>query len=93
MPDREARSYPSLQKLELVLSVEWSQHGVEWNWRRFLQEVTEEWEVRGLCVTRRSGPRVVWLLGRKSQLTVIFVFKSNQKGHLPLTLCPKVMSV
>jgi hypothetical protein len=31
-----------------------------------LQEVTEEWEVRGECMTSRSGPRVVWLLGRKA---------------------------
>jgi hypothetical protein len=39
--------------------------GVEyekWNWPRALQEVSEEWEVRDLCITRGSGPRVVWLL-------------------------------
>jgi hypothetical protein len=37
----------------------------EWNWQRALQEVTEEWELWGLCMTKRSGPRAVCLLVRK----------------------------
>jgi hypothetical protein len=56
--------------------------GVEyekWNWPRALQEVSEEWEVRDLCITRGSGPRVVWLLDRRSLPTLFFGLQSNQK--------------
>jgi hypothetical protein len=28
---------------------------VEWNSRRALQEITEEWDVRGVYMTKRSG--------------------------------------
>jgi hypothetical protein len=52
-----------------------------------------EWEVRGVCMAKRSGPRVVWLLGRKRQLTIFFGLESNQKEQLPLILCPKQLSV
>jgi hypothetical protein len=33
---------------------------------RALQKVAEEQEVRGVCMTKRSGLRAVWLLVRKS---------------------------
>jgi hypothetical protein len=55
--------------------------------------VAEEWKVRGVCMTKRSGPRAVWLLGRKRQLAIFFGLKSNRKGQLPPTLCPKELSV
>jgi hypothetical protein len=29
---------------------------VKWNWQRALQEVAEEWEVKGVCVNRGQAP-------------------------------------
>jgi hypothetical protein len=40
-------------------------------------------EVRGVCVTKRSGPRVVWLSQPVIAITITSGLKSNQKGHLP----------
>jgi hypothetical protein len=72
--------------VEIGAGVEWA----EWNWWRTLQEVIKEWIVRGLCKTKRSGPRVGWLLGRKNWLSITFWLKSKR---LPLALCPKELSV
>jgi hypothetical protein len=45
----------------------------EWNQQRALQDVAEEWEVRGIYMTKWSGPKAMWLIGRKRQLTVFFL--------------------
>jgi hypothetical protein len=74
-----------LTPVELVLSVK--EESI-----RVLHEVVEEQEVTGVCMTRRSGPRVIWLLCR-SLPKMIFGLKSNQKERLGLILCLKQLSV
>jgi hypothetical protein len=64
--DREARSFT--HPVEIRASVEC----VEQNQQRALQEVTEEWKVRGVCITKRSGPRAMWVLGIKRQLAIFW---------------------
>jgi hypothetical protein len=85
VPDGEVFPIP----IEIGASVEYAEEN-QW---QALQETAEELEVRSLCMTKRSGPRSVWLLGRKSWLTITFGLESNQKGQLPLTLCLKELSV
>jgi hypothetical protein len=48
------------QVLPVSVEIRASVEFVQWSQRRALQEVTEEWEVRGICMTKRSGLRVVW---------------------------------
>jgi hypothetical protein len=44
-------------------------------------------------ITKSSGPRVVWLLGRKKQLTIFWGLKSSQKEQLPQSVPKRTVSM
>jgi hypothetical protein len=54
---------------------------------RSLQEVAQEQKVRGLCITKRSGPRAVW------PTNDIFWAPVHSEEAVGPTLCPKELSV
>jgi hypothetical protein len=64
---------------------------VEWNLQRAPQEVAEEQKVKGICMTKRSGPRTMWLLGRKKATNNIFWAQVQMEGAVALNPMPKTI--